>query len=117
MSSPGQYTLPTLRQSGDLVLLKVRAQPAASREGIRGLHGDALKVAVHASPERGKANVAIEKVVAKAMGVRVSQVRVQSGMASRDKWLCLEDLRLDEARRLLAGVLAGDKNEPKGKEI
>ncbi|MGQ9589325.1 MAG: DUF167 domain-containing protein [Planctomycetota bacterium] len=87
--------------------MKVRAQPAASRDGVVGMHGDALKVAVSASPERGKANAAIERVVADALGLRASCVRMVSGERSRDKWLSVTGLDAGEAKRRLARILSG----------
>jgi hypothetical protein len=99
------YNLPAIRRSGDAILVKVRAQPAASRDGITGVHGDALKVAVTASPERGKANAAVERTVARALGVRASSVRVHSGATSRDKWVAVEGLDLEEATRRVAQAL------------
>jgi uncharacterized protein YggU (UPF0235/DUF167 family) len=62
-------------------------------------------VAVTARPEKGKANAAIEKVVARSFGLRGSQVRVHSGRASRDKWIELEWLELEEAQERLARIL------------
>jgi uncharacterized protein YggU (UPF0235/DUF167 family) len=38
------------------VILPVRAQPGASRAGIRGEHAGALKVSVTQVAEKGKAN-------------------------------------------------------------
>lgn len=85
----------------------VRAQPKASRNAVVGLHGDALKVAVTAAPTGGKANRAIEKVVAKALGVRPSAVTVVGGLAARDKVIRVDGLSESEASARLAGVVAG----------
>ena len=65
--------------------LTVRVQPGASRERIAGMMGDALKVAVTAPAERGKANRAVEKLLAKTLGLPVSAVRVVGGETSRRK--------------------------------
>lgn len=67
------------------VVLKIRAAPGASRERIVGVHGDALKVAVQAPPEKGKANAALCRVLARALGVPVGAVRVVHGESARDK--------------------------------
>lgn len=113
MSTPSPYTLPTLQQRGGAVLLKVLAQPGASRNAVRGVHGDALKVTVTAPPEKGRANSALEKVVAKILGIRASQVQVQSGASSRSKWLRLDGVTLEEVRRRLAACpeLATGEND------
>lgn len=65
--------------------LKVWVQPGASRDRVVGRRGGALKVAVSAPPEKGKANKAVEELLAREFGVRKSAVRVVSGKASRDK--------------------------------
>ena len=95
----------TMRAAGAGVQLAVRAQPKASREAVVGPHGDALKVAVTVAPTGGKANKAIEKVLAKAFGVRPSAVAVVSGRGSRDKVVRIDGLSLDEARKRLARAL------------
>lgn len=66
-------------------VLPVRAQPGARRNAIVGEHNGALKVAVTAAPEQGKANDAIAAVLAKALNLKSSQIELLSGPASRDK--------------------------------
>jgi uncharacterized protein len=75
--------------------LKVRVAPGASREGIVGAHGDALKVAVREPPEKGKANDAVVRVLAAALGAKPRDVEVLRGHASRDKVVLFRGL--DEA--------------------
>jgi uncharacterized protein (TIGR00251 family) len=70
--------------------LRVRAQPGASRDAIEGVGEDAagqrfLKVRVRAVAEKGKANTAIEQVIAKALGVPKSAVSVEKGETQRIK--------------------------------
>jgi uncharacterized protein (TIGR00251 family) len=102
-----------LQQRGGAVLLKVLAQPGASRDAVKGIHGDALKVTVTAPPEKGRANRALEKVVAENLGIRASQVQVQAGASSRSKWLRLEGVTLEDVRKRLAtcvGVAPGEND-------
>lgn len=101
VAAPPDYTLPALRATADGVLIKVRAAPGASRESVVGVHGDALKVAVRAPPEKGKANQAIVRVLAKRLGVRASQVRIHSGGSARDKWFSVEGAGLEAVREAL----------------
>ena len=63
----------------------VRVQPRASRSEVAGLHGDALKVRVHAPPVDGAANEAVVAVVAEALGVPRRAVRIVSGETGRSK--------------------------------
>ena len=68
----------------------MRAQPGASRDQIEGVGEDAagqrfLKVRVRAVPEKGRANAAIEALLAKALGVPKSAVVVEKGETQRIK--------------------------------
>ena len=66
-------------------ILLVRAQAGARRNGIVGEVGGALKIAVSASPDKGRANEAIVEVLRAALAVKSSQVQLLSGFASRQK--------------------------------
>ena len=68
----------------------MRAQPNASKDAIEGLGEEAsgqryLKVRVRAVPEKGKANAAIEGLLARALGVSKSAVSVEKGETRRIK--------------------------------
>ena len=70
--------------------LRVRAQPNASKDAVEGLGEEAsgqryLKVRVRAVPEKGKANAAIEALLARALGVPKSAVSVEKGETRRIK--------------------------------
>lgn len=72
--------------------LTVRAQPGASRDYIVGMLGHALKVAVSAPPEKGKANQAVERLLAREFGLPPSAVSVIAGGASRTKRVRLQGI-------------------------
>jgi uncharacterized protein (TIGR00251 family) len=84
--------------------LLVKATPQASKSMVVGWVGDALKVKVQAPPEDGKANQAIRELLAKVLGVAVSQVALESGFASREKRFSITGLSRDQAMRLLPPV-------------
>ncbi len=88
-----------LDQQGDDVLLWVKAVPGASRNQIAGLLGDRLKVRVSAPPEDGKANKAICKLLAKALGVKANQVSIESGATSPEKVLRVAGVTTDVLHR------------------
>jgi uncharacterized protein (TIGR00251 family) len=67
------------------VTVEVLASAGASVSKVRGLHGGALKVAVRAAPEKGKANAEIEEVLADFFGVAKNQAGVIAGQTSRIK--------------------------------
>jgi len=85
--------------------LKVRVAPGASRERITGPHGDALKVAVREPPEKGRANEAVERLLAAALGMRAGDVTVVRGRASRDKVVLFRGLAESDLRERLQGLL------------
>ncbi len=85
--------------SAQVTGIQVRAQPRASRSEIVGLHGDALKVRLAAPPVEGAANLELEKVLAKALGVPRSAVQVVRGASGRNKLVRVTGLGPDEVRR------------------
>ncbi|TGP48270.1 DUF167 domain-containing protein [bacterium M00.F.Ca.ET.230.01.1.1] len=85
MSSPFR-----LRKNG--IDLFVRLTPKAALDRIDGVETAAdgrshLKARVRAVPENGAANTALERLMAKALGVPVSGVSVVAGGSSRLKTL------------------------------
>ncbi len=96
----------TMRAVAGGVQFAVRAQPKASRDAVVGAHGDALKVAVTAAPTGGKANKAVEKLLARAFGVRASAVTIVAGRTSRDKVVRIDGLAMADAQQRLATALA-----------
>ena len=72
--------------------LPVRVTPRAGRNEIAGERGGVLLVRVTAAPEGGKANTAVCRVIAKALGIPPTRVTVARGARSRDKLLRIEGL-------------------------
>ena len=71
--------------------LIVRVTPKSARDSVEGVtetvEGPALKVRVRAVAEDGKANRAVEQVLAQWLGVAKTRVAVASGDTSRVKTL------------------------------
>lgn len=67
--------------------LRVHVVPRASKTGICGLQGDALKIRLQAPPVDGKANAALCEFVAEAAGLPRRAVSVVAGETSRAKTL------------------------------
>ena len=57
-----------------------------------GEHDGRLKVEVKTPPEKGKANQAVEALVADQLGVRKSAVSIVAGMTSRKKTVRIEGI-------------------------
>ena len=69
--------------------IAVRATPRASRERIV-LEEGVLRVYVTAVPEGGKANAAVRKLLAKALGVAPTRLVLIRGETARDKVFRIE---------------------------
>ena len=86
-------------------VLPVRAQPGARKAGILGEQAGALKVAVTAPPEDGRANKALVEALREALGLKRSQVELLSGPAGRDKRFLIRGLTRAELAQRLAVLL------------
>jgi len=81
--------------------LLVRVQPGASRQRLVGMMDGALKIAVSAPPEKGKANKAVEKLLASEFGLASGAVSVIAGETSRRKRVRIRGLDQAELEALL----------------
>jgi uncharacterized protein len=81
--------------------ITVRVTPRGGRDAIDGWAGDVLRVRVSAAPADGKANEAVVRLLARALGVPPSDVRLVSGARGRTKVLEVAGLAESEARRRL----------------
>ena len=79
----------------------VRVSPGASREKVVGELGGALKVSVTAAPEKGKANAALIKLLAKTMRVDRKKLSIVSGETRKTKRILLEGKDVVETGKLL----------------
>jgi len=85
-------------------VLRVRVAPGASRSGIAGLHGDALRVRVSARPVDGAANRELLKVLAAALGVRPSALSIEAGELRREKRIRVEGTTAEAVRARFAAL-------------
>jgi uncharacterized protein (TIGR00251 family) len=86
-------------------LLPVRAQPGARKTAVLGAYRSALKVAVTAPPEDGRANRALVQALADALGVRRSQLELVAGATGRDKQVLVRGVSRQELEARLAALL------------
>jgi uncharacterized protein len=87
------------------VRFRVRLTPKGGRDAIEGWWVDntgnrALKARVAAPPEDGKANDALIDLLARALDVRRSDIRIASGASSRLKTIDIPGREDDLAARL-----------------
>ncbi|MCK5639186.1 MAG: YggU family protein [Gammaproteobacteria bacterium] len=83
------------------LLLFIRVQPRASHNEIVGPHGEQLKVRITAPPVDGKANVHLQKFLARAFTVTKADITLLGGESGRDKRLRIKQPRyLPEAAKI-----------------
>jgi uncharacterized protein (TIGR00251 family) len=74
-----------LRDDGDGVVVGVKVVPGASRDRIVGVLGGAVKITTAAAAEKGKANDAVARTLAKALGLRRRDIELIAGQTSPRK--------------------------------
>lgn len=82
-------------------ILHLKAVPGARQDQIVGPLGSRLKVRVSAPPEGGKANDAIRRLIADALGLKHNQVTLERGNASAEKTLRLSNISAAAVERAL----------------
>ncbi len=79
-----------------------KVTPRSSRSEIVEWDGDTLKVRLNAIPDKGKANVELIRVLAKALGVAKSSIDIVSGHTSRTKRVVVEGVTPDDVKATLS---------------
>jgi uncharacterized protein len=69
------------------VTIEVQVQPKSSRDEIGRFQDGRIKVKVTSAPEGGKANERLKEIIAKALGISKSSVKIIRGETSRLKIL------------------------------
>lgn len=77
------------RKNGEVITLTLHVQPGAKRSEITGLHGEALKLKLAASPIEGRANEALLRFIADKFSVPLRQVELKQGGQSRHKVIAI----------------------------
>jgi uncharacterized protein len=88
-------------------VLPVRAQPGARKPGVKGEHAGALKLAVAAPPEDGRANDALVDLIRDLLDLKRGQVELISGAASRDKRFLVRGLTAAQVLERLGLKVSG----------
>ena len=79
--------MPYFEEKDGCIILNVRVVPRASRDGIQGLMGDALKIRIQAPPVEGKANAYLVKFLSKQWKIPRRDIEILSGETGRNKRL------------------------------
>jgi len=75
-----------------MATIAVHVTPKSGRDEVVGWRGAELSVRVTAPPEGGKANSAVCKVIARALGVPKTSVHVVRGEVARHKVLEIDGI-------------------------
>ena len=95
-----------MSDGGPTVRFPIKVVPGSSRSHIAGWLGETLKVRATAPPERGKANAAVEKVIADALGLPRQSTRIVAGTTSSRKVVEIVGLSESEIRERLSKAVA-----------
>jgi uncharacterized protein (TIGR00251 family) len=90
-----------IEAKGKSVRFAVHVQPRASRTEIAGMHGEAVKIRLHAPPVDGEANDSLVKFLSELFAVSRRDVRILSGAQSRAKVVEIDGLSADAVRQIL----------------
>ena len=85
---------------------RIKVVPGASRDRIMGELDGALKVGVSAPPEKGRANKAVVGLLARALGLRPSLLRIASGTTTAYKTCTVNTLSREQLQVLLGRLIA-----------
>ena len=89
----------------DGVELRVKVVPGSSRDRVAGVWDTALRVAVAAPPEGGKANARVIRLLAGVFGVGRGAVTITHGLTQPVKRVRIAGLSREQACRLLVAAL------------
>lgn len=95
--------MPWFEEKDGYIVLNVRIVPRASKDGIPGIMGDALKVRIQAPPVEGKANAYLIKFLSKLWNIPRASIEILSGETGRNKRLRISD-PTDELRAALFSI-------------
>jgi uncharacterized protein (TIGR00251 family) len=98
--------MPYFEEKEGCIILTVRVVPRASRDGIQGVLGDALKIRIMAPPVEGKANTYLVKFLSKLWKVPRANIAILSGETGRNKRLRISN-PTDELRKTLLSFVNG----------
>jgi uncharacterized protein (TIGR00251 family) len=80
--------------------LSVHATPGSRRTSVGGSHDNALRVFVTEPADKGKANQAIVRALAEALGVPRSTIQLARGATHRRKTLIISEPPKDLSQRV-----------------
>ena len=95
------YVTGTVGMPAKMTMIAVKVVPRAASDEIVGWLDGTLKVRVAAPPQDGRANRALEALLAAALGLKKNAVTVTAGKSSARKHVAITGLTRDEVLRRL----------------
>lgn len=83
------------------VTFSVVVTPGSSKYKVGKVHGDSIKVYVSAAPEKGKANDAVIKLLARELDVPMCDVQIVSGHTTKRKRICVEGASKQDVLKII----------------
>ena len=81
--------------------IDIRVLPRGSRNTLSGVRGGMLRIRVTAPPVDGQANAAAIALLAKALDLPKSAIRLVKGASTREKTLVVESMSQEEVNQRL----------------
>lgn len=94
--------------------LRVHLTPRSARDEVLGLEDDVLRARVTVPPVKGRANEALLRLLAEALGIPRASLRIVRGQRSREKLVAVEGLGAAEVRRRLEPRASKDESRGSG---
>lgn len=95
----------------DVIRIALHVIPGARSDAVLGWEGDRLWVRVGAPASEGRANAALCRLVALLVGVAPADVRIESGVAGRDKTVTVTTV---DGTRVTNALVAFGARRPSG---
>lgn len=94
-----------LQETKGGVILQVKVSPGSKHNEVKGVGAGALKVAVTAPPEKGKANEAVVELLADYFALPRREVSILRGHTSRSKVVMLTGASIEDVKAKLGLLL------------
>ena len=85
----------------DATTFDVKVVPRANKNQIVGREGGIIKIRLNAPPVEGKANEALVRFLAEALGVHRAQIEIVTGQASRRKIVRVRGVMAEQIEKLI----------------
>lgn len=90
-----------MRETPQGTILPVKVTPNARTDQLTSFDGTSLKVKVSAPPDKGRANIAVVKLLSKTLDIPQSKIVLIRGATSRLKEFLLENENLTQTLNFL----------------